>query len=204
MTKVQHAFYRMAPHIVDFTVDDDGQISYAGRRFVFFHTDMFARLFEHMEAVAGPVIQSEIEDFGEAAGKQIASKMDASFRESTLLDAIKLFVQSGFDYQALKVLRRTDNQAMIEKILGLGMYDGWIGEVEINTYEDGEKMVVQAANTFESYSYGESEESQCVFLQGVIKGILAHYWNTDDLTVREDMCRCTGHDTCRMVVERGT
>lgn len=201
MTDVQHAFYRLAPHIVDLAVDDDGTRAFAGRRFVFFQTKLFAHLFEDMREVTGPVVDSLIQNFGEQAGHDIASKMDAQFRDSGLLAAVKLLVASRFDWRALNAIRPTDTETMIEKIFGLGIFDGWIGDVTIEAYDEAERtMRVRAENTFESYSYGDTGETQCAFLQGVLKGMLTYYWEEDGLVVQEEACRCAGDDACLMVV----
>ncbi|MDY6777496.1 MAG: hypothetical protein SVU32_02425, partial [Candidatus Nanohaloarchaea archaeon] len=101
MSEIQQAFYRLAPHIVDFEPSDEGVIEYGNRRFVFFHTRMFAALFEKMEEVAGPVIRTRIRRFGEEAGQEIAGKLDSQFRETGLFDALQLLVASGFDTGSL-------------------------------------------------------------------------------------------------------
>lgn len=63
------AFYRLAPHLIDLGVDEEGIRTYAGRRFVFMDTNVFAKIFDNMEQVAGPVINSRIEEFGKKLEK---------------------------------------------------------------------------------------------------------------------------------------
>ncbi len=206
MVDVQSAFYRVAPHIVDLSVSDDGEIGFAGRRFVFFHTKMFATLFEHMADVAGPVVHGRVEAFGEKAGRQIASKLDDEFRSAGLLDAARLLVRSGFDVAAVRALRQNDTLSQIQKIFGLGTFDGWVGTVAVDDYVEGERLAVTAENTFESYSYGagdDADQPRCRFLRGVLAGIVGYYWDVDDVAVEEETCRAAGSDACRMVVTHG-
>jgi hypothetical protein len=202
MTDRQRAFHRLAPHLVDMDVSDDGVISYADRRFVLFHTQMFARLFEQMAEVTGPAIERKITEFGVHAGQRIASKMDAAFSDPSVRDLLRLLVASGGDVGALLAVRSTDTQASIEKILGYGMYAGWNGDVAIVTYAANEELVVHAHNPFEADSYGETGDQECAFILGALKGILLYYWDVDELTVMEETCECDGSDYCRIVVQR--
>jgi len=199
MTERQQAFRRLAPHLVDFSVDDAGDRAYAGRRFVFFHTTMFAELFEDMRDVAGPVIDTRISAFGRRAGQQIAAKLDAEFSDSSAFDILRLLVASGFDVSGLLSISDDDDRAQMEKIFGLGSHDGWVGRIEVVEYEAGEQAVFRAENTFESSSYGETGETQCRFIKGVISGILAYFWETET-SVEEQACACAGADACRVHV----
>lgn len=201
MTEKQRAFHRLAPHLVDMDVSDDGVIAYADRRFVLFHTPMFARLFEQMKDVTGPIIERKIEEFGVHAGKQIAAKMDDAFKDVSVQEIVRLLFASGFDIDALLAIRATGDEAMIEKICGYGMHAGWCGEIAIPAYEENERFVLDAQNSFESDSYGETGDQECAFLPGALKGMLLYYWDVDDLTVREETCECDGSDYCRIVVE---
>ncbi|MDY6771094.1 MAG: 4-vinyl reductase [Candidatus Nanohaloarchaea archaeon] len=199
MTERQQAFHDLAPRIVDLDVADNGIISYADRRLVFFHTKMFAKLFKNMEDVAGPVIKRKIKEFGSNAGHTIASKLDEEFKQSSRFDELKLILQSR-DMDALRKISDMDDLAQIEKILGLGTYDGWVGDVTFDTYEEGKKAIFEAENTFESYSYGETGDKECKFITGVVEGILGYFWETD-ITAEELQCACEGHDTCRIRAE---
>lgn len=204
MTQRQQAFHKLAPHLVDFTVNRKGKIQYADRRFVYFHTHMFSRLINNMRDVTGPVIDKEILEFGETAGRQIASKLDSKFKDSSLSDLLRLLVSSGFNIPALRKIASQDDRAQIEKIFGLGMYDGWIGKITIAEYSpDDRTAVFEASNTFESESHGETGETECSFISGVLKGILTYYWDTDNLQVEETQCRSEGEDRCRLRVEPG-
>lgn len=196
MTERQQAFYELAPRIVDLTVSNNGLIEFADRRLVLFHTEMFAKLFQNMEDVAGPVIQRKIEDFGEQAGKTIANRLDTEFKEANLFDQLKLILQAQ-DMDKLRKISDTSDLAQIEKIFGLGTYDGWAGNIDIVEYEENERMVLEAENTFESSSYGETGQKQCRFLTGVIAGILEYFWETD-VTADETACACEGGDTCQV------
>lgn len=198
MTERQQAFHDLAPRIVDLDVSNNGLVSYADRRLVFFHTKMFATLFKNMEDVAGPVIQRKIKEFGSQAGKSIASKLDQQFKESTKFDELKLVIQSR-DMSALRKISDTSDLAQIEKIFGLGTYDGWVGDVEIEEYEEDTKAVLSAANTFEAESYGQTGQKECRFLTGVIEGILEYFWDTE-VTAEETRCACEGADSCRVEV----
>ena len=204
MTEIQDAFYDLAPEIIDIDVDEDGRIEYAGQRFVFFHTDMFAELFENMREVAGPVIDSEITEFGYQAGQYIAERMDKAFKTKSPVKMLRLLVATGFDVGTLRTLAPTDNQSQMAKIAGYGKYVGWLSEFEFDEYEEEERVVFLVSNSFESYSYGESDEAKCMFLQHTFRGIVGYFWETDDLTVEETDCRCKGDDVCRMVIERGS
>lgn len=199
MTERQQAFRQLAPHLVDFSADDDGARTYAGRRFVFFHTTMFAELFEDMKDVAGPVIDTRISAFGQQAGHQIAAKLDAEFSDSSVLDILRLLAASGFDLSSLLKISDTDDHAQMEKIFGLGSFDGWVGDITVLEYEDGEQARFRAENTFESSSYGETGETECRFIPGVIGGILAYFWDTET-SVTEEGCACTGADACQVLV----
>jgi predicted hydrocarbon binding protein len=204
MTERQQAFHKLAPHLVDFTVSRKGKIQYAGRRFVYFHTPMFSKLINNMREVTGPVIDKEIHEFGETAGRQIASKLDHTFKESSLSDLLRLLVSSGFNIPALRKIASQDDRAQIEKIFGLGMYDGWVGEVLIKEYSPEDKTAVfEASNTFESESHGKTGETECSFIAGVLTGILSYYWDTDSLEAEETQCRCQGEDTCQLRVGPG-
>lgn len=202
MVSPQEAFYRLAPHTVGMDVSEDGEIRYAGRRFVFFHTRMFADLFENMEDVAGPVIEEKIEEFGEAAGKDIATRLDDELSDTTRLDALKLLFRSGFALRTVLALAKDTPRAQIEKIFGLGRYDGWIGPVDILEYDEGERAVFSVANTFESDSYGATGSQECRFMRGVLKSILEHFWDVEPLHVEETACISSGDGRCRMVVSR--
>lgn len=204
MTEIQRSFHRLAPHLVELDVADDGVIAYADRRFVLFHTRMFARLFEQMEDVTGPIIERKIEEFGVHAGQQIAAKMDAAFQDVSVRDLVRLLFASGFDIGSLNAIRSTDTTDMLEKIAGYGMHAGWFGEVDIVEYETDERLVAHISNSFEADSYGETGDQECAFIPGTLKGILMYYWNVDDLTVTEETCECDGSAHCQIVVQHDT
>jgi predicted hydrocarbon binding protein len=202
MSDVQEAFYRLAPHILDAEVSDDGTIEFADRRFVYFHTDMFSTLFEKMKEVGGPVIDRKIQEFGDEAGHGIAAKMDAEFESVNIRDALSLLQDSGFDIGGVRELGKTDTRSQIEKIFGYGRHVGWIGPAEILEYDDGTEIRIATTNTFESTSYGQTGNKECSFLTGVLKGMMAYFWDTEDLHVEETSCACEGEDRCIMVVRR--
>lgn len=199
MGDVQEAFYSLAPHLLDTSVDTDGTIHFADRLFVYFHTEMFATLFDNMEDVAGPVIRRKIKAFGEDAGQQIAAKMDAEFEDTSIKEVAGLLNDSGFDLAAIKQLGKTDDHAQIEKIFGYGRHVGWVGQSTIETHEDG-TMMIHAENTFESASNGETGKKECRFLTGVIQGMMQHFWDRDNITADEKQCACQGHDRCTFEV----
>lgn len=210
MAEVRDSFYRLAPYLTDSEPDERGVIEYADRRFVFFHTKMFAQLFQDMEEVAGPVIQSRIKKFGENAGRYIASKMDEDFKDVSLVDVVKLVFQSGFDIESVKGISDTDDLSQVEKIFGYGSYVGWLGDVDIVEFEEGQRAEFHFYNSFESYSYAECAKEQvcendgtsCGFLTGVIKGIVAYYWDEEDLSAEETQCASNPeHDACTIVVK---
>lgn len=201
MGDVQDSFYRLAPHLLDTALDEDGTIDYAGRRFVWFHTDVFATLFDIMEEVAGDGIEERIEEFGYVAGQNIAEKMDQEFKDVGLLEVVKLVVASGFDIGGVRDIAPTDDMAQINKIWGYGRYVGWTGHVGIEEYEEGERAVFAAKNSFEADSYGDTGEQECSFVPGVLKGIVSYYWGEEDLAAREEDCECAGDDACRTVIE---
>ncbi|MDY6777495.1 MAG: 4-vinyl reductase, partial [Candidatus Nanohaloarchaea archaeon] len=99
-----------------------------------------------------------------------------------------------------KQISPTDNRSQIEKIFGLGMYDGWVGEITVETYEEGDRAVFDADTTFESESYGETGEPSCRFMTGVVEGMLSYFWDTE-VEATETACRCAGDDHCRIEVE---
>lgn len=200
MSEKQDAFYELAPILVDTEVDDEGVIEFANRRFVYFHTDMFAQLFENMKDVAGPVVDRQIGKFGFQAGKFIGEEMDEQFRDVGLLEVMNLIYQSGFNISAVTKISDTDTLSQMEKISGYGKYVGWLGDMEFPEYVDGEKIVFTIKNTFESDSYGETGEKQCKFMREVFRGITSYYWETDELTTEEVQCRSEGHERCKMVI----
>lgn len=201
MVDIQEAFYRLAPHLMDSSVQDDGTISFADRRFVFLHTKMVAELFSRMEEVAGPVIRSRIELFGEEAGLDIAAKMDEEFRDVNVRKLFRLLKDSGFDVQGIRGISPTDPESQMEKIFGYGTHVGWVGYVDIESYEEGEEAIFSAENTFESDSYGTTGNLECRFIKGVLKGIVAYFWD-QDVSIEETSCACEdeadGH--CRFEV----
>lgn len=204
MVEVQDAFYRLSPYLVDSEPDSKGEIDFSGRRFVFFHTDMFARLFEEMEDVAGPVIKSRIKQFGVEAGKTIGKKMDKDFEETSTIETLKLLVETGFNLSDLKAIAPTDSRSQFEKILGYGRFVGWFGKAEIHDYEDGEIVRIETANNFESSSYGETGEKQCKFILGVLEGLMLHFWDEEELESEEEQCYCEGPaSSCILVVRNG-
>ncbi|MFB6204604.1 MAG: hypothetical protein ABEJ75_03085 [Candidatus Nanohaloarchaea archaeon] len=213
MADVRDSFYRLAPYLTESEPDENGVIEYSDRRFVFFHTKMFAQLFQEMEEVAGPVIRSRIKRFGENAGHYIASKMDEDFRDVSVTDIVKLAFESGFDLESIRGISPTDELSQMEKIFGYGSHVGWLGDVDVVEYEAGERAEFKFYNSFESYSYQECADERtcetgganCKFLTGVIKGIVGYYWENEDLTAEETQCAAdSGHDSCRMVVKDET
>jgi predicted hydrocarbon binding protein len=200
MSEKQNAFYDLAPLLVDTEVDENGVAEFADRRFVYFHTDMFAQLFENMKQVAGPVVDREISQFGFHAGKFIGEEMDEEFKDVSVTKILGLVYKSGFNISAIKKISDTDNLSQIEKISGYGKYVGWLGDMDFSEYEDGEKVVLEVENTFESDSYGETGEKQCKFMRNTFAGIMSYYWENDDVNVEETKCRSEGHDKCRMVI----
>lgn len=200
MSEKQDAFYELAPLLVDTEVDENGVAEFAGRRFVYFHTDMFAQLFENMREVAGPVVDREIGKFGFQAGNFIGEEMDEEFKDVSTIEILKLVYNSGFNISAIKKVSDTDNLSQIKKISGYGKYVGWIGDMYFEEYEDGEKTVFTVQNTFESDSYGETGEKQCNFMKQVFAGILSYYWDSDDVSAEEKHCSSEGHERCKMVI----
>jgi len=194
------AFYRLAPHLIDLGVDEEGIRSYASRRFVFMDTNVFAKIFDNMEEVAGPVIQQKIEEFGERAGENIGRKMDAEFSDTSSKQAIGLIWKSRFDIEGVKALKPTDSRSQLQKILGYGTFVGWLGETEIEEYEDEEKIRIKAYNTFESYSYGRTGRKECKFLLGVLKGLSSYFWEKD-VEGEEVGCKCESIDRDYCVFE---
>lgn len=202
MTEIEDAFYDLTPHFIDIEVDKDGIVEFEGQRFVFFHTDMFAELFENMREVAGPVIDQEIKQFGYQAGQYIAERMDKAFHGINPVELLRLLIATGFDFRTIRAVAPTDNESQMAKIAGYGRYVGWLGNLRFKEYEDNERTVFIVENSFESYSYGETGETQCIFLRHTFRGIVAHFWETEDISVEETACRCEGNDVCRMVFER--
>jgi predicted hydrocarbon binding protein len=200
MAETQEAFYNLAPLLVDAEVDGDGRIEFSDRRFVFFHSHMFAELFEKMEDVAGPVINQQIKKFGYEAGQNIGEKMDESFKDTSLMEILKLLFQSGFDLSSLGELSDTDDKSQILKIAGYAKHVGWLGDLEFEEYDDGVRSVIVYENSFEAYSHGETGEKECIFLRHVMRGIFEYYWN-QELTVEETRCISEGSDNCRVVIE---
>jgi hypothetical protein len=191
MPETQEAFYRLAPHLIDTSVSNDGRIEYAGRRFVFFHSKMFATLFENMEEVTGPVIHQQIQKFGFKAGKEIASKMDAEFRDIGVVDILTLLLKSRFSILDILRIAPANDRAQIEKIFGYGRRVGWIGAIDILVYETGHAKFRFKNETFEAFSYGKTGKKECKFSTGVVKGLCAYYWDNDDLEVVHEKCHCT-------------
>lgn len=202
MSEKQDAFYELAPILVDTQADEGGVIEFAGRRFVFFHTDMFAEFFENMKDVAGPVVDREIEEFGFQAGKFIAEEMDEEFEDVSLKEVLRLVYKSGFNISAVMKISDTDSLSQLKKISGYGKYVGWLGDLDFEEYSEGEKAVFTVENTFESDSYGETGQKQCKFMRKTFEGIFSYYWENEDLSSREEECRSEGHERCKMAVEK--
>lgn len=203
--ETQEAFYRLVPHLVDIDVDDDGTIKYAGTRFVFFRTAIFADLIEAMRDVAGPVIERKIQDFGVQAGKDIAARMDREFKDTSPIEIIKLLFETGFNLSDILDIKPTDSEAQINKIYGYGRYVGWVGGVDTIEYSPGERYEIKWDNSFESYSHGETGQPECRFITGVLKGLCATYWELEPekLSVTEEACISEGADQCHVIVEAG-
>lgn len=199
MSDIQESFRRLAPHLMDSSVDEDGTVSFADRRFVYLHTAMVSELFSRMEEVAGPVIRSRIELFGEEAGLDIAGKMDEEFRDVGFREMLRLLRDSGYSIQDIATIRPTDPESQMQKIFGYGSHVGWVGDVDLETYERGEEAVFLAHNTFEAASYGETGGLECRFIKGVLKGIVAYFWDAD-VEIEETACACQGGDHCRFEV----
>lgn len=191
MSKTQEAFFRLAPHLINTNVSNDGTIEYAGRRFVFFHTKMFARFFENMEEVTGPVIHQQIQKFGFKAGKEIAAKMDDEFRDIGPIEILKLLIRSRFSILDILRIAPVNDKAQMEKIFGYGRRVGWVGEIEIMEYETGHAKFQFKDPSFEAFSYGDTGKKECKFSNGVVKGLCAYYWDNDDLEVVHEKCHCT-------------
>ncbi len=196
MTERQQAFHDLAPRVVDLDVSNNGIVSYAGRRLVFFPTKMIADLFQNMEDLAGPIMQRKIKEFGSEAGYTIASKLDTEFRNSSKFDDLQLILDPP-ELDKLRSITDTSNLGQIEKILGLSTYDGWVGDVAIEDYEDGNHAAFITKNGFEAESHGETGEKECRFFTGVIEGILTYFWDTE-VTAEETRCACEGKDSCRI------
>lgn len=197
MTNPNEAFYKLAPHLVDVSVDEHGKREYADRRFTFMDANVFARIFDNMEEVAGPVIRSRIEKFGEAAGKEIGEKMDKEFSEVGKKETLGLLWKSKFDVSGLKAIKPTDSKTQFQKVLGYGTHVGWFGESKILEYEQNEKVKVEGYDTFESYSYGVTGRKECKFILGVLKGLMNHFWDKE-VEGEELQCDCEDidHDAC--------
>jgi predicted hydrocarbon binding protein len=191
------AFYRLAPHLIDFGVDEEGIRTYAGRRFVFMDTNVFAKIFDNMEQVAGPVINSRIEEFGKKAGENIGAKMDGEFKETSKKQVLTLLWKSRFDIGSVRSLKPTDSRSQLQKIFGYGTFVGWLGETRIKEYEEKEKIRIKAFNTFESYSYGRTGRKECKFLLGVLEGLSSYFWDLE-VEGEEVKCACesTDKDAC--------
>lgn len=179
MKDPNEAFYKLAPELIDVSADEDGKREYAGRRFTFMDANVFARIFDNMEEVAGPVIRSRIEKFGKTAGAEIGEKMDKEFKDVSARETLGLLWKSGFDVSSLKAIKPTDSETQFAKILGYGTHVGWIGETEVQEYTEGKKVRVRASNTFESHSYGVTGRKECRFILGVLEGIMSYFWDSE-------------------------
>ncbi|MFB6208164.1 MAG: hypothetical protein ABEJ69_02345 [Candidatus Nanohaloarchaea archaeon] len=202
MSEIQDSFYRLAPQIIDLDPSDEGVIEFSDRRFVFFYTDLFKELFDDMKEVAGPVIETRIKKFGKTAGDQIASKLDEDFKNTSVIETMKILVGSGFNVSDLKTISDSSPRAQMEKIFGLGMYDGWIGHAEVMEYQEGEELAVEAENTFESQSHGQTGETECKFLTGVVEGMTGYFWDVE-VEAEETQCACQEeYSSCRIELSR--
>lgn len=189
MKDPNEAFYKLAPELIDVDVDEEGKRDYAGRRFTFVDANVFARIFDNMEEVAGPVIRSRIKKFGETAGKEIGEKMDKEFKKVGKKQTLGLLWKSGFDISSLRAIKPTDTETQLEKIMGYGTHVGWFGDTEIEEYTENEEIRIRINNTFESYSYGVTGRKECRFILGVIEGIIEHFW-TVEVEGEELQCDC--------------
>lgn len=191
----------MAPHLVDMGVDEKGERLYGGRRLLFVDANVFAKIFDDMKQVAGPVIDSQIKGFGESAGSRIGEKMDKRFQEVSGTDALKLLWKSRFEISSVRAISPTDSLSQFQKVLGYGRYAGWMGETEVTEYEEGQKITLEAMNTFESYSYGRTGEKECKFLTGVFKGLMDHFWGAEDIEAEEVRCSCESLESDKCVFQ---
>lgn len=200
MKNTEDAFYDLAPELVDIGVDKEGKREYASRRFIFMDANVFAKIFDDMEDVAGPVIRGQIKNFGETAGEKIGKKMDQSFEESSTSSTLGLLWNTRFDYLNVKAIKPVDNESQFRKILGYGRFAGWMGKTEIHEYEDGERLEISAKNTFESYSYGRTGRKECKFMTGVLEGLMHHFWDRE-VEAEEVECSCESFDSDGCVFE---
>lgn len=201
MKETDEAFYSLAPHLIDVDVDEKGEREYGGRRLLFVDSNVFAKIFDDMEKVAGPVINSQIKGFGKSAGARIGRKMDEEFLEVSKREVIKIIWKSRFDIPSVRAIRSTDTLSQFEKVLGYGRYAGWMGETEVTNYEEGQKVTVEVNNTFESYSYGKTGEKECKFLTGVIEGLIDHFWQAEDIESEEIRCSCESLESDKCVFQ---
>lgn len=197
----QEVFYEVSPHLIESSVDGEGRIEFSGRRFVFFRTSMFAKLFQSMEEQAGPVINRKINEFGVESGIEIGQKMDEDFSGFSLIRSLKAFYYTGFNISKLKKLADTSSEAQFRKILGYGKHVGWFDGIKVNEFTE-DSVEVSTANTFESESYGETGNKECDFVTGVLEGLMVHFWDDEDVEGEEVRCQSEGHERCVMRVER--
>ena len=196
MTEIQQAFYELAEHLVSPDPTSEGTIQYSGRRFVYLHTKMFSRLFEKMEEMADDDVEERLDMIGVKAGYNIAENMDRHFKENTALDKLKLIADSGFDLGNVLKLKDSDPRSQIEKIFGYGKHVGWLGNVDVLEYEEGEFAKYRYDNGFDAYSHGETGEKNCRFISGVINGMTIFFWDTGAVETDHVKCVCAGDDKC--------
>jgi hypothetical protein len=199
--EVDKAFYELAPDLIDIGVDEQGKREYAERRVVFIDANVFAKIFDDMEEVAGPVIRGQIKNFGKSAGSKMARKVDQKFKEVSTSGTLGLAWKSGFDVFNVKAIGNTDTQSQFKKILGYGRYAGWLGEAEVLEYRECEKIKVEAMNTFESYSYGRTGGKECNFLKGVFEGLMEYFWDREDIEAEEVECSCESFESDKCVFQ---
>ncbi len=196
MTEIQDAFYNLAEHLVNPDPTSEGTIQYSGRRFVYLHSKMFSKLFERMEEVAGEDVRDRIEMIGIRAGYNIAENMDRHFREKGVMDKLKLIKESGFNMKDILKIKGSSPRDQIEKIFGYGMHVGWLGEVDLEEYEEGKYAKYKYENGFDAFSHGETGEKNCSFITGVIQGMTIFFWDTGNIDAEHVSCVCAGDDAC--------
>lgn len=203
MVSTRDAFYELAPHLIDVGVDEEAERGFAGRRFIFMDTNVWAKIIDNMEDVAGPVIQRRVKEFGREAGGNIGEKMSEEFESVSRTQIVSLLFKSNFRVSALRAIRPNDNKSQLQKIMGYAKFVGWYGDSELIGYEEGEYVKFKAENTFESHSYGTTGQKVCSFLSGAIVGIVEHFWETE-VEVEEIQCSSEDEytDHCLFEVEK--
>jgi son of sevenless-like protein len=99
-----------------------------------------------------------------------------------------------------KALHRLSDTEIIEFMMNMGKQIGW-GNFNLKRYDPTEKhLCVAVKHSPFAQAYGQSSQSVCHLIRGVLAGMASVLFGTDCLA-DEVQCRARGDDQCRFVIQ---